>query len=219
MQYRRAERYAFPLPRRRRWRIACTRMSRDEDKKAAALAAAAEVEDGMLVGLGTGSTAAFAIAEIGRRCALGLRIDAVATSLASEAQAMEKAKRRFDVRVRDEDVVASRMSGGNQQKLLLAKVMEIDPNIVIVDEPTRGIDVGTKQQIYHFIAALAREGRSVIVISSEMPEIIGLCTRVIVMRDGEMVGTLEGDAINEQEIMRFAAGLKKEQADERYISA
>ena len=140
-------------------------------------------------------------------------------SLASEAEAMDKAKRRFDVRVRDEDVVAGRMSGGNQQKLLLAKVMEIDPNIVIVDEPTRGIDVGTKQQIYHFIAALAREGRSVIVISSEMPEVIGLCTRVIVMRDGEMVGTLEGDAINEQEIMRFAAGLKKEQADERYISA
>jgi ribose transport system ATP-binding protein len=128
---------------------------------------------------------------------------------ASEAKAMDVAMRKFDVRVRDENVLAGRMSGGNQQKLLLAKTMEVDPDIVIIDEPTRGVDVGTKQQIYHFIAALAREGKSIIVISSEMPEIIGLATRVIVMREGSIVGELEGDEINEQDIMRYSAGLKK----------
>ncbi|MDZ4311768.1 MAG: sugar ABC transporter ATP-binding protein [Cypionkella sp.] len=130
-------------------------------------------------------------------------------SPASEKKALARARRRFDIRVRDASVVAGRMSGGNQQKLLLAKVMEITPNILIIDEPTRGIDVGTKQQIYHFIAALAREGCSVIVVSSEMPEIIGMCSRVVVMRAGRIVGVLEGDEINEQEIMRYSAGLKQ----------
>jgi len=130
----------------------------------------------------------------------------------SEVAAMARAKRRFDIRVRDAGVVAGRMSGGNQQKLLLAKVMETEPQIIIIDEPTRGIDVGTKQQIYHFISALAREGRSIIVVSSEMPEVIGLCTRIAVMREGRIVGMLEGDEISEQEIMRYAAGLKKKEA-------
>lgn len=130
-------------------------------------------------------------------------------SPASEARALDRARRRFDIRVRDGSVVAGRMSGGNQQKLLLAKVMEVTPNVLIIDEPTRGIDVGTKQQIYHFIAALAREGCSIIVVSSEMPEIIGLCSRVVVMRTGRIVGVLEGDEINEHEIMRYSAGLKQ----------
>ncbi|ACI56676.1 ABC transporter related [Rhizobium leguminosarum bv. trifolii WSM2304] len=130
----------------------------------------------------------------------------------SEAAAMAKAKRRFDIRVRDGNIVAGRMSGGNQQKLLLAKVMETEPDIIIIDEPTRGIDVGTKQQIYHFISALARDGRSIIIVSSEMPEVIGLCTRVVVMREGHIVGVLEGDEISEQEIMRYAAGLKRKAA-------
>ena len=110
-----------------------------------------------------------------------------------------------------QDITVGKLSGGNQQKLLLAKVMECDPKIVIIDEPTRGIDVGTKQQIYHFIAALAAEGVSVVVISSEMPEIIGICHRVVVMREGQITGILTGDHINENEIMRYAAGLKREE--------
>ncbi|PST19923.1 ABC transporter ATP-binding protein [Rhizobium sp. JAB6] len=133
-------------------------------------------------------------------------------SASSEADALARARRRFDIRVRDGNIVAGRMSGGNQQKLLLAKIMETEPRIIIIDEPTRGIDVGTKQQIYHFISALARDGHSIIVISSEMPEVIGLCTRVAVMREGRIVGVLEGEEITEQEIMRYAAGLKKKTA-------
>ncbi|GAA3855924.1 sugar ABC transporter ATP-binding protein [Celeribacter arenosi] len=130
-------------------------------------------------------------------------------SPSSEARALDRARRRFDIRVRDPRVTAGRMSGGNQQKLLLAKIMETEPKIVIIDEPTRGIDVGTKQQIYEFIAVLASEGHSVIVVSSEMPEIIGMCARVAVMREGQLADILEGDDVNESQIMRAAAGLRK----------
>jgi len=128
----------------------------------------------------------------------------------AEDKALERAIRRFDIRTRDPKIVVGDMSGGNQQKLLLAKVMESEPRIVIIDEPTRGIDVGTKQQIYHFIAALAAEGVSVVIISSEMPEIIGISHRVVVMREGQVMGVLSGDEINENEIVRYAAGLKRE---------
>lgn len=127
---------------------------------------------------------------------------------AAEEEALKTATRRFDIRAKDKDTLVGNMSGGNQQKLLLAKVMETNPEILIVDEPTRGIDVGTKQQIYHFIAALALEGVSIVVVSSEMPEVIGMSHRVIVMREGEIAGDLTGNAINEGEIMRYAAGLK-----------
>jgi len=128
----------------------------------------------------------------------------------AEQKALERGIRRFDIRARDPNARARELSGGNQQKLLLAKIMEADPRVVVIDEPTRGIDVGTKQQIYHFIAALAAEGISVVVTSSEMPEIIGICHRVLVMRSGRITGELTGGAINENEIVRYAAGLKEE---------
>ena len=133
----------------------------------------------------------------------------------SEKKALANAIKRFDVRVRDPRINVGQLSGGNQQKLLLGKIMEVEPHVFIIDEPTRGIDVGTKQQIYHLIAELAEAGVSVIVISSEMQELIGLCHRVIVMRDGHMAGTLEGEHINEHEIVRYAAGLKGGKANER----
>ena len=134
---------------------------------------------------------------------------------ASEVEAMERATRRFDIRARDASVRVGQLSGGNQQKLMLGKAMESEPEIVIIDEPTRGIDVGTKQQIYHIIAALAKEGKSIIVVSSEMQEVIGLSHRVVVMREGRRTGTLEGAEIREGEIMRYAAGLKGEKDDDR----
>ncbi|WP_240232806.1 sugar ABC transporter ATP-binding protein [Devosia lacusdianchii] len=133
----------------------------------------------------------------------------------SEAKALERAVRRFDIRARDASVRVGQLSGGNQQKLMLGKTMESEPDIIIMDEPTRGIDVGTKQQIYHIIAALAAEGKSIIVISSEMQEVIGLSHRVLVMREGRLAGTLEGAEIVEAEIMRYAAGIKQGGEDER----
>jgi ribose transport system ATP-binding protein len=134
---------------------------------------------------------------------------------ASEAEALTRAVRRFDIRARDPSVKAGQLSGGNQQKLMLAKMMEAEPEIIIIDEPTRGIDVGTKQQIYHIIAALASEGKSIMLISSEMQEVIGLSHRVVVMREGRIAGVLEGTEIAESEIMRYAAGLKQDGEHER----
>src|SRR5207302_597590 len=93
------------------------------------------------------------------------------------------------------------------QKVVLAKVLMTDPEIIIFDEPTRGIDVGTKAQIYQWIAKVAEEGRSSIVISSELLEIIGLCHRVIVMRSSWIVANLEGDSISEDQIMLYATGV------------
>jgi len=125
-----------------------------------------------------------------------------------EAMALNRAVEEFEIRVKSADALVGSLSGGNQQKLLLAKTMQIAPQILIVDEPTRGIDIGTKRQIYLFLHDLARRGASIVVISSEMPEIIGLSHRVVVMRSGIVTGTLAGDAINEPEIVRYATGLK-----------
>jgi len=149
---------------------------------------------------------------------LGKHLKAGFLDFSSEQKALERAVRRFDIRARDPSVAVGRLSGGNQQKLMLGKTMETEPDIIIMDEPTRGIDVGTKQQIYHIIAALAAEGKSIIVISSEMQEVIGLSHRVVVMREGRMAGLLEGAEITEAEIMRYAAGIKQSGNDER-ISA
>ena len=107
----------------------------------------------------------------------------------------------------DKGLLAGQMSGGNQQKLLLAKMMQLNPRVVVIDEPTRGVDIGAKQQIYRFIAALAAEGRSVIVISSEMAELIGICHRIIVMRNGRVVGEVAGEAMNEHAIVVLATGV------------
>ncbi len=131
---------------------------------------------------------------------------------AKEDAALDTAISEFDIRAPRKDMLAGQLSGGNQQKLLLAKMMLLDPEIVVIDEPTRGIDIGTKQQLYTFIAALAAKGKAVIVISSEMQELIGICHRILVMRNGHIVGELSGDAMTEQEIVVHATGVTSEQA-------
>ncbi len=125
----------------------------------------------------------------------------------AEQQALDKAIAEFDIRAPNRAVPVGNLSGGNQQKLLLAKTMLVEPDIVIIDEPTRGIDIGTKQQIYGFIDRLARSGKSVIVISSEMAEVIGLSHRVVVMKSGRIVGELAGEDITEEAIVRHAMGI------------
>lgn len=115
----------------------------------------------------------------------------------------------FDIKAASINTELINLSGGNQQKVYLSKWMDTHPEILILDEPTRGIDVNTKKDIYHFIRQLTETGVSVIVVSSELDEIIGLSNRVVVMREGAIVGELSGDEINEEEIMYHAAGLKK----------
>ncbi len=129
-----------------------------------------------------------------------------------ERTALDDAIREFDIRTGRKDILAGQLSGGNQQKLLLAKMMMLDPSIVIIDEPTRGIDVGTKEQIYQFIANLADEGKSIIVVSSEMPELIGICDRIVVMREGRVAGEVTGDRMTEHDIVVLATGVEAENA-------
>jgi len=97
------------------------------------------------------------------------------------------------------------LSGGNQQKVLLARWLLTEPEILLLDEPTRGIDVGAKYEIYSIIIELAKQGKSIIMISSEMPELIGMSDRIIVMCEGKLTGTLDGVQATEEEIMRLAA--------------
>ena len=93
--------------------------------------------------------------------------------------------------------------------MLIAKTLGVEPDLVVFDEPTRGVDIGAKQQIYEIIAGLAAEGKAIVVISSEMQEIVGLSDRVLVMRRGRIAGELSGDAITENDIIRFAMGLEE----------
>lgn len=97
------------------------------------------------------------------------------------------------------------LSGGNQQKVVITKWLLKNCKILILDEPTRGIDVGTKQEIYQLIKDLALEGKAIIIISSEMPELIGLSHRILVMHEGNLTGELKGEQITQEAIMTLAA--------------
>jgi len=100
------------------------------------------------------------------------------------------------------------LSGGNQQKVVLAKLMMKKPDIMILDEPTRGIDVGTKYEIYKIINSLAEKGKAVIFISSEMPELIGVCDRILVMASGKVTGELMPEDFTQEKIMRYATNIE-----------
>ncbi|HEX8478777.1 MAG TPA: sugar ABC transporter ATP-binding protein [Telluria sp.] len=126
--------------------------------------------------------------------------------LTAEKQALGKAVDEFNIRTRDLDSKARMLSGGNQQKLALAKFLHADPRVVILDEPTRGVDVGAKRDIYFLIHGLAAQGRAVIVISSELIELIGLCHRVAVMRAGTLQTTLGVEHLTEEELIAHATG-------------
>jgi ribose transport system ATP-binding protein len=103
------------------------------------------------------------------------------------------------------DDPVSSLSGGNQQKVAIAKMLSVNPRVIFLDEPTRGVDVGAKAEIHRILRDLARSGVGIIVVSSELPELIGLCDRVLVVREGEISGAVEGDALTEETIMRLAS--------------
>jgi putative multiple sugar transport system ATP-binding protein len=108
------------------------------------------------------------------------------------------------MRIRSSDVYqeVGQLSGGNQQKVVLSKWLMTDPKVLILDEPTRGIDVGAKYEIYVIINELAEAGRGVVVISSEMPELLGICDRICVMNAGAFVGEFAGGEATQEKIMR-----------------
>jgi inositol transport system ATP-binding protein len=123
-----------------------------------------------------------------------------------ENQATNTEVARLRIKIRDRDQRTSTLSGGNQQKVVLAKWLLNNPGIIILDEPTRGIDVGAKAEIYKIIAHLAEQGKTIIMVSSELPEILGLCDRVIVLYQGRISGEFARRDFNPEDIIRAAMG-------------
>ena len=126
---------------------------------------------------------------------------------AAERRALEQAQREFGIRTGSLVVPASALSGGNQQKLALARVLHPAPRVVVLDEPTRGVDVGAKREIYELVQRLARSGLAVLVVSSELMELIGLAHRVAVVRAGRLVATLDADGLTEETLIAHATGV------------
>lgn len=123
-----------------------------------------------------------------------------------------EAIKKLNIKLASHRTRALSLSGGNQQKLLLARWLEIRPEVLILDEPTRGVDVGAKSEIYRIIGEIARQGVAVIFISSELPEVVGLAQRVLVLREGTLAADLteKGD-INQETIMAYATGVREAQ--------
>lgn len=110
-------------------------------------------------------------------------------------------QKKLNIKFSDPGQYVSSLSGGNQQKVMIAKLLAINPEIIIMDEPTRGIDVGAKSEIHNMLRELCNAGIGIIVISSELPEIVGLCDRVMVMHEGRMVGELSGNEVTPENII------------------
>lgn len=116
---------------------------------------------------------------------------------------------KFKIKTPNVDEKTKNLSGGNQQKIAIAKALLTNPKILILDEPTRGVDVGAKKEIYDFINELKTKGLSIIMISSEMPEIMGLSDRIIVIHNGKITGEFTAEEVTQENIMRCAVGGKK----------
>src|ERR1044072_499845 len=113
---------------------------------------------------------------------------------------------RINIKAPTSEVSVATLSGGNQQKVVLAKWLALSPKVLIFDEPTRGIDVGAKAEIYSLIRRLAGEGGSGIAISSEMGEGLGISDRIAVMHEGKITGILDRSQFSEEAVMRLATG-------------
>ena len=121
-----------------------------------------------------------------------------------EIELVQKNVDALNIRTPHLDQIVNNLSGGNQQKVVIAKWLATKPRVLIMDEPTRGVDVGAKAEIYAIMNDLAKRGVSIIMISSELPEIVGMSDRVAVMREGHLAGVLEKQDISQENIMRFA---------------
>lgn len=126
-----------------------------------------------------------------------------------EKQLVEKCIKKLQIKTPSDSQLVKNLSGGNQQKVVLAKWLAAYSNIIIFDEPTRGIDVGAKYEIYTLMNRLVKNGKAVIMISSEMPELLGMSDRILVMHEGEMVGELSKKEATQDLIMHLASGEKQ----------
>jgi rhamnose transport system ATP-binding protein len=127
--------------------------------------------------------------------------------LAEEFQLSRRYASRLDLRAAALDRDVGTLSGGNQQKVVIAKWLATHPKVIILDEPTKGIDIGSKAAVHDFMSELAGEGLSIIMVSSEIPEILGMSDRVIVMREGRMAGEFPREGLDAETLVRAAAGI------------
>ena len=116
---------------------------------------------------------------------------------------------RIRIKASSLEMLAMNLSGGNQQKVVLAKWLMLSPKVLIIDEPTRGIDVGAKYEIYVLMNELKRQGMAIIMVSSELPEILGMSDRIVVLREGEITGEFDNREVTEEMVMERATGGKK----------
>jgi len=127
-----------------------------------------------------------------------------------ENQIVDEQIKLLNIKASGRNQLVSTLSGGNQQKVVLSKWFLTNPEILILDEPTRGIDIGAKQEVYKIIARLAQQGKAIILISSEMPELLGLCDRIIVLHKGNITGNFSRANFNSEVIMSAAMGQHQE---------
>jgi rhamnose transport system ATP-binding protein len=125
---------------------------------------------------------------------------------AAEHAVADRFRRRLSIRAPSLDTPVERLSGGNQQKTMLAKWLNAEPSVLILDEPTRGIDVGAKAEVHHIIDELARAGLAIVLISSDLPEVLAMSDRILVMREGRQVGTFGRAEASEEAIITAAMG-------------
>ena len=124
-------------------------------------------------------------------------------SAAKEDALVEEYRRRLNIRMASPDQIVGNLSGGNQQKVVLARWLALRPQVLIVDEPTRGIDVGAKFEVHNLLVEMARSGIAIIVISSELPEVMALSDRIITMREGRITGEIMGRDATQEKLMRL----------------
>ena len=139
--------------------------------------------------------------------------------LAHERRTVGQLMQNLRIKARDMDADVSTLSGGNQQKVVLAKWFHAKGKVIVLDEPTRGVDVGAKAEIYNLINALAAEGKAIVVVSSDHHELIGLCDRILVMGGGRLRGQLHPDEYSEERIVAMSLGLTLGAAAELPVTA
>ena len=132
--------------------------------------------------------------------------------LAEELALARAYTERLDLRASSLSQDVSTLSGGNQQKVVIAKWLATNPKVIILDEPTKGIDIGSKAAVHGFMGELVEQGLSVIMVSSELPEVLGMCDRIVVMREGRVIATLDNQGLQPETLVRLAAGIAEEQA-------
>ncbi len=132
------------------------------------------------------------------------RIDTTA-----EVRMAEDYRKRLNIRTPDVEIAVGKLSGGNQQKVMLAKWLNMEPDLLIIDEPTRGIDIGAKAEVHDLIRAFAAKGGAVLIVSSDLPEVLALGDRILVMREGRQMAILDHAEADQQRIMALATGQEK----------